>query len=78
MAQRTNLDGEVFFFHSRFGGEFVTAGAGNVDFVVIRVDTLFHVVSFRLSGHRGCAYASNKLAIIDNFCLFVKRILPLL
>ena len=78
MAQRANLNVEAVFFQSGFGDEFVTAGAGNVDFVVIRVDTLFHVVSFRLSGHRGCAYASNKLAIIDNFCLFVKRILPLL
>ena len=78
MAQRANLNVEAVFFQSGFSYEFVTAGAGNVDFVVIRVDTLFHVVSFRLSGHRGCAYASNKLAIIDNFCLFVKRILPLL
>jgi galactoside O-acetyltransferase len=78
MAQRANLDVEAVFFQSGFGDEFVTAGAGNVDFVVIRVDTLFHVVSFRLSGHRGCTYASNKLAIIDNFCFFVKRILLLL
>jgi galactoside O-acetyltransferase len=77
MAQRANLDVEAFFFQSGFGYEFVTARAGNIDFVVIRMDILFHVVSFRLSGHRGCTYASNKLAIIDNFCLFVKKILPL-
>ena len=77
MAQRANLDVEAVFFQSGFGDEFVTARAGNIDFVVIRMDVLFHVVSFRLSGHRGCTYASNKLAIIDNFCLFVKKILPL-
>jgi galactoside O-acetyltransferase len=77
MAQRANLDVEAVFFQSGFGDEFVPARAGNIDFVVIRMDVLFHVVSFRLSGHRGCTYASNKLAIIDNFCLFVKKILPL-
>lgn len=77
MAQRANLDVEAFFFQSGFGYEFVTARAGNIDFVVIRMNILFHVVSFRLSGHRGCTYASNKLAIIDNFCLFVKKILSL-
>lgn len=51
VAQRANLDVEVVFFQRGFGDEFVTARAGNVDFVVIRVDTLFHFVSFRLSGH---------------------------
>ena len=78
VAQRANLNVEVVFFHCGFGHEFVAARAGNIDFVVVRVNTLFHLISFRLSGHRGCAYASNKLAIIDNFFLFVKRILPLL
>ena len=52
MAQRANLDVEAVFFQSGFGDEFVPARAGNIDFVVIRMDVLFHVVSFRLSGHR--------------------------
>ena len=76
MAQRANLDVEVVFFQRGFGDEFVTARAGNVDFVVIRVDTLFHFVSFRLSGHRGCTYASDKSRILAVFFCSVKRILP--
>ena len=76
VAQRANLDVEVVFFQRGFGDEFVTARAGNVDFVVIRVDTLFHFVSFRLSGHRGCTYASDKSRILAVFFCSVKRILP--
>ena len=75
VAQRANLDVEVVFFQRGFGDEFVTARAGNVDFVVIRVDTLFHFVSFRLSGHRGCTYASDKSRILAVFFCSVKRIL---
>lgn len=76
VAQRANLDVEAVFFQRGFGDEFVTARAGNVDFVVIRVDTLFHFVSFRLSGHRGCTYASDKSRIFAVFFCSVKRILP--
>ena len=60
VAQRANLDVEVVFFQRGFGDEFVTARAGNVDFVVVRVNTLFHLISFRLSGHRGFACTSVK------------------
>lgn len=76
MAQRANLDIEVVFFQRGFGDEFVAARAGNVDFVVIRMDILFHFVSFRLSGHRGCTYASDKGRILAVFFCSVKRILP--
>ncbi|MCC9396155.1 hypothetical protein LN384_27710, partial [Enterobacter hormaechei subsp. steigerwaltii] len=36
--------------------------------------TLFHLISFQKSGHRGCTYASDKLGILAIFCCFVKRI----
>ena len=50
MAFRAHLDGERFFFHRRFGGEFFAARASYGDFVVVGVNTLFHDVSFRLAG----------------------------
>ena len=47
VAQGANLNVEAVFFHCGFGHEFVAARAGNVDFVVVRVNTLFHLISFR-------------------------------
>ena len=74
VAQRANLNVEAVFFHCGFGYEFVAARAGNVDFVVVRVNTLFHLISFRLSGHRGFACTSVKRGIFAIFGCFVKRI----
>ena len=74
VAQRANLNVEVVFFHCGFGHEFVAARAGNIDFVVVRVNTLFHLISFRLSGYRGFACTSVKRGIFAIFCCFVKRI----
>ena len=74
VAQRANLNVEAVFFHCGFGHEFVAARAGNVDFVVVRVNTLFHLISFRLSGHRGFACTSVKRGIFAIFGCFVKRI----
>lgn len=67
MAQRANLDIEGVFFHSRFGHEFAAARAVNGYFVVVRVNTLFHLISFQLSGHRGFAYASRQA---HDYCYF--------
>lgn len=67
VAQRANLDIEGVFFHSRFGHEFAAARAVNRYFVVVRVNTLFHLISFRLSGHRGFAYASRQA---HDYCYF--------
>lgn len=58
MAQRTNLDIEVFFFHSRTGSEFIAARASYVNFAVIGMSILFHLGFLLVGGHRGCAYAS--------------------
>ena len=68
VAQRANFNVEAVFFHCGFGHEFVAARAGNVDFVVVRVNT------FRLSGHRGFACTSVKRGIFAIFGCFVKRI----
>ena len=70
MAFRANLDRKSVFFHSGLGGEFVAARAGNGNFVVVRVDTLFHDVSFRLSGYRDFAYTSRQALYCCSFFLF--------
>ena len=53
VAQRANLNVEAVFFHCRFGHEFVAARAGNVDFVVVRVNTLFHLIFLSIKRAQG-------------------------
>jgi len=47
MALRANFNVEFGFAHGRFSGEFVTARAGNIDFMVVRMNFRFHSFSFK-------------------------------
>ena len=47
MALRANFNVEFGFAHGRFSGEFVTARAGNIDFMVVGMNFRFHGFSFK-------------------------------
>ena len=46
MALRANFNVEFGFAHGRFSGEFVTARAGNINFMVVGMNFRFHGFSF--------------------------------
>jgi len=47
VALRANFNVEFGFAHGRFSGEFVTARAGNIDFMVVGMNFRFHGFSFK-------------------------------
>ena len=47
VALGANFNVEFGFAHCRFSGEFVTARAGNIDFMVVGMNFRFHGFSFK-------------------------------